>query len=531
MGCCMTDVSSQSFLMSYKTLTHQQIIDLVLSLTMRALSSGECNGFISTWLQEAVSGEQNEEAFYAILDNTAFQLKNKTAQELKEEIDTIFSLRQTQGFKNVPFTNEEQKKLDIRSLIETISVQQNPKEVFGEPFQQQDKEKLYALMSPSQFENRNPVYTKSAGIVALTLTEMVQYFISLKQIITRFNNSHRIGFLLDSDNHTTGMYFNQEKNNWRYMEINKLEGRKHYYFDVNEQELSELIFQSMSIPIKGKYAVFNLRVVASIPCDNIVKNAKLLAHKFFSQEDRRNGNGINILWLAIIYHNFPEIKFFIENTPKSAAKYMLPGGDTLLNTAMQSYDIDLLRLLLENGAEKLVNIPRPGDGVTLLALACSYGGYFDIAKLLLQYGAAQSINVPEKIKGCTPLFFACCGQNLPLIQLLLENGAAHSIKLPNKAGVTPKIQALSLGRTDIFTLLIEYERRLEIEQQKQPVIFSGELSTEPHTLKRKAENDLEEEQKSPKKVKTNFLDGEQSGSESVEFDEVSSEEESLCRIM
>lgn len=103
-------------------------------------------------------------------------------------------------------------------------------------------------------------------------------------------------------------------------------------------------------------------------------------------------------------------------------------------------NVELFRALLDAGAD--VN-EKNGIGRTPLSMACK-NGHLDIVKLLLQNGA--EINEPDQDTGDTPLiqaFKTNADKAAAMVELLLDNGA--SLDCCNDRGDTPVMSAVRHG--------------------------------------------------------------------------------------
>ncbi len=134
-------------------------------------------------------------------------------------------------------------------------------------------------------------------------------------------------------------------------------------------------------------------------------------------------------------------------------------GETPLHAAVRSGRIDVVILLLCNGAEvnavATATTDRPGTG-TPLHVACSMGNA-QIGRHLLVSGAdpnATTSVTPAGLGGDTPLHLAAANGHLELARILLTNGANPNAV--NGRGVTPLGLAASNGHLQIVDELVSH---------------------------------------------------------------------------
>ena len=125
-------------------------------------------------------------------------------------------------------------------------------------------------------------------------------------------------------------------------------------------------------------------------------------------------------------------------------------GETPLHVAALNGQLDVARLLLENGAE--VNQALT-NGATPLWVA-AHQGQLDVAKLLLEGGA--DVNQANTY-GATPLHVAAHQGQLDVVKLLIQRGAEVNKALTNGPfeGETPLYIAAKFGKFDVARLLLE----------------------------------------------------------------------------
>lgn len=149
---------------------------------------------------------------------------------------------------------------------------------------------------------------------------------------------------------------------------------------------------------------------------------------------------------------YPMAKFLIEqvlhqqiNTPKK-------DGATPLFLASQEGHIDLVRLLIANGASLELS---DEDGISPLYIA-SYQGHADVVEILLNAGAD-----PNQLgkDSTSALYIAAQEGYAQIVQMLAERGA--NINAPDREGTTPLLMASQEGRTASVAVLLAHGADVE----------------------------------------------------------------------
>jgi ankyrin repeat protein len=125
-------------------------------------------------------------------------------------------------------------------------------------------------------------------------------------------------------------------------------------------------------------------------------------------------------------------------------------GWTPLNSASSRRYIDIVKLLLEKGADMTV---VTNEGWTPLKLA-SYHGHIDIVKLLLEKGADVEV---KDDRGRTPLSIAASNGKEAVVKLLLATSSVEPDSR-DKIGRTPLFYGAMNGNTTIVKLLLATNR-------------------------------------------------------------------------
>ncbi|PIG69615.1 hypothetical protein AARAC_002762 [Aspergillus arachidicola] len=128
-----------------------------------------------------------------------------------------------------------------------------------------------------------------------------------------------------------------------------------------------------------------------------------------------------------------------------------PGNVTALQEAVASRHIDIVRLLLEWGAD--VNAPaNEKGGKTALQIAVSQH-YFEMVELLVQNGANVN-GLPSPRRGRTALQEAASSGYVQMTQYLLNQGADVNARAAHFGGITALQGAASSGNIRIVMMLL-----------------------------------------------------------------------------
>jgi len=102
-----------------------------------------------------------------------------------------------------------------------------------------------------------------------------------------------------------------------------------------------------------------------------------------------------------------------------------PNGHSVLVAATSLYDLDIIKLLVESGAD--VNAI---DSLGFVALHISSSIHLEITKYLI--GAGADVNIQNNNgSGWTPLHYAAYWNEIRMMRLLIEAGADWNIKNEN----------------------------------------------------------------------------------------------------
>ncbi|ORX75944.1 ankyrin [Anaeromyces robustus] len=141
----------------------------------------------------------------------------------------------------------------------------------------------------------------------------------------------------------------------------------------------------------------------------------------------KNSNSKDILAFLYEHKNIDLIKYMTEKGVKLDGKYN--NGDTLLMTACNNNDIEMVNFLIENGA--------------------------DINAVNLQLLVEKGINIHLKnTRGYTAFLYASKTSNLDMVKYLISKGG--NIKDKNNLGYNALIEVCGHNKFEIVKYLIEY---------------------------------------------------------------------------
>ncbi|KAK4467524.1 hypothetical protein MN116_008911 [Schistosoma mekongi] len=123
---------------------------------------------------------------------------------------------------------------------------------------------------------------------------------------------------------------------------------------------------------------------------------------------------------------------------------------TPLHTAVCANQRPVVAMLLDYGADIEAQVDRTKD--TALSIACSHGK-LEIVEELLSRGANKE---HRNISDYTPLSLAASGGYVEIIKLLLHHGAEINSRTGSKLGISPLMLASMNGHTAAVRLLLEH---------------------------------------------------------------------------
>lgn len=162
-------------------------------------------------------------------------------------------------------------------------------------------------------------------------------------------------------------------------------------------------------------------------------------------------DNITPLFYAILSQNIEIVKLLVESGADLNASMKDKGNDsaTLLFFAIDSQNIEIVKLLVDSGADINKASLRDNDNVTPLYLAVDLEN-IEIVKFLVDSGADINASLSDN-DNVTPLFLAIKSQNIEIVKLLVESGADINIIIDGD--ITPFMYAVNMGSYDIAEYL------------------------------------------------------------------------------
>ena len=147
----------------------------------------------------------------------------------------------------------------------------------------------------------------------------------------------------------------------------------------------------------------------------------------------------NQLWKAVYNNNIKEIASLMEEGA-------CPDGITPLHMAAQEGHLDIVRYLVERGAD--FNQADKWGQTPLHAAA--YNGHIEVVRYLIE-GKGADFNLADRWNQ-TPLHLAACYGHTEVVRYLIERGADFN-QVDNE-GETPLHLAVLFGRIDVVRILL-----------------------------------------------------------------------------
>lgn len=448
-GFFMTDVSSK---IQPKDLSHLALINLARTFAPALPFKGVCDAFILMWVRALLTSKEDEAFFYQRLDRISKYTEEKSLENLKTEIDDIYTT-QTKNLLKTNFTEEELQTVELRAFAEAIAIHTYELSFINHNIYYDDLPNLLALTASKKNEEQRAQHNiEHIGVLISNRIELEHYFEALKTELMKLNQDEIIAFRLTSHNHAVGLYFDSYSGKFHFLDSNQMLGKNTYYFEADPKELPDLIFNSFPTENKEEYSPFSITAFSRTPHTELIQQLKMMTQNILLSEGRYNRiNSINTtaLLFACRHGNIELVEFLLDNQPIENLNPSKNNDDNLVYNANLTGHTEIVKLLSEH----------PIYGPALFSKACQDGN-MRIINIMLPYVAKININRPDK-NGNTPLSLACQEGHLEVVKLLLSYikilgiNAHEGIDVLDKSGNTPLSLACQNGHTEIVKLLLE----------------------------------------------------------------------------
>lgn len=296
-------------------------------------NEGICHGFSLMWLQAAMTSKEALQQFY---DRVRYAALSENTQNEVEGILKDYLRSKKRNSDDRP-TESDIMIIEMRAFFECMAIYQAPDlfdDFFNETVYQTEINKTFLLAQNQRLESSEPLTFCTIGPLHVTKDELSEYLLNLeKAILSKDKVDDRIGFLLSSENHSIGIYYDAEIQKWAFLNINHLKIQVNWHQTMNHVELSERIYSSFKLISSSQEVTLNAKAILNL-------NQMKLLDDFIDIRDK---------YFEKIYHHQN-----IEN---------------LLFLAVYDNQLDIVKKILTHAAVD-INYINPSEGVTPLWVAC-----------------------------------------------------------------------------------------------------------------------------------------------------------------
>src|SRR3990167_310824 len=389
--------------------THLALVNLgkLLGYISREDNYGICAGVTCLWINACLTNNEAQfnQRIEAIQSNHSIQFE---INAVKEKVKTHGTL-----------TNDDIGLLEILGFYENLVLFQSPRryqQLFNKRLNQQNILEIASIASSKSIEEQEglSILYSEAGIY--TVDEIAGYLQSLATSVQSAGvHSSNIAFILGNYNHTMGLIYNVEKEEWMLLDINNWPAKKF----TNSPNDTLLLAKAIHTHFHTQPESMVSRWVSSF--------IKRIRDTFYAQRENPADEYIAFNIQAVTTKKNPHLHQltsvltqFKSNriiTKDIAARKESITLASLGSTAARNGDTSIIRSLAALG----INLNQTMfDGATLMLTAAEYN-HGDVIEILVSYGANPDI--PDK-NGFTPL------------DMVAQEGCTDSLKALIKCGAT-----------------------------------------------------------------------------------------------
>lgn len=407
-----------------------------------------------------LTDENYHETFYNGTINLRPQ-ENALAQKSEAYILSAISKKM-----RTPLTQEELDKVAIPAFVESVALQQdaNLLNISKEYIFQNDKLKLFEYTASSMLEAENStIQSNVVGTIALNRNDLAQYFDKLKGLLSLgamiFKPKKRSAFLLTSDDHGVGLYFDEKSDKWHYFDINYLSGKTEYYFAVDSTELANLVFKSFADE-NNEHTVFSMLYLSCEPELSLIHLLQETTLQCLS--NKSNSRGLSAFWVATFSRDVASVKYLLSCDPKPNLEEKSKNGWTPLMLAATRGNAEMLNLLL--AADPRPNLEEKNNSGSTALLLAAINGHAHIVKILLSADPKPNLEATV-LNGCTALWLAADKGHAHVVEELLKSTPKPMINAQTSVGCTALMTAVSHSHLDVVNILLNANPKPDLEAQ------------------------------------------------------------------
>lgn len=401
-------------------------------------------------------------------------LTSERLEKLRSEIlRKTSAIGHTRSVEENQLTEAQLNVVEMRAFAENIFVQQDPSqtEVF-DTFISQDNKSVLFLLTQSRAQGEKSINHVDLGAFVGNKKDLETYFSEIERTVAdrgATEGAERVTFLLSSDNHSVGVYFDEKSKKWHFMDVNRLSGKKTYYADVNSAELADHLFDSYFDDKKGNttFTITRLSMNPKSENDLIDEKVKMLSknilakkHSFFLP-DKKNKRGSNAMFLAAGMGQKEMVDILIKNS--ASVNHKNDDGLTPLMMAVQNGHTEVVKDLFKAGAKE--DKSKNNVGATLLMIAARLG-HTDIVKLLID--RKNDVNEKNNL-GLTAIMIAVIGRQFDIIDILLDSGA--NINDQTEKGQSALMMAIGKQDLEMVEFLLKKGANLGVKDKVEGSAF------------------------------------------------------------
>lgn len=307
--------------------------------------AGICHGFSLMWLQSAVTSKEALQQFYDRARYAAL------SQNIRDEVDNMLKdyLNSKKDNSNLRLTETDIMILEMRAFFECMAIYQAPnlfEDFFNGTVYQTDTNKTFLLAKNQSLESKDPLSFFTIGPLHLTKDELSEYLLNLENaILSKEVTENRIAFLLSSDNHSIGIYYDTDIQQWAFLDINQLKIQTDWHQVMNYIELSERIISSFKPISSSQDITFNVKAILTQGQIKLLDDFIDIRDKYLEMIYQRQ-NIENLLFLAVYDNQLDIVTQILTHATIDINYINRSEGVTALWVACEQRNSEIVRCIL-----------------------------------------------------------------------------------------------------------------------------------------------------------------------------------------